>query len=303
MRGFKFNFITILAFVLLVVYAYLAAMGALYNGRTILLAGLFFIGTIALVSVCIYLMCRARATRWQEKIGIPAQIGLGIIIVATFFAIGAPFSSYVKMLGNKGSISQDISDVVSMAKQLDVAYNQYAENRVNTYNPQESTPARQSIRIEALKRQLLPPELGDKQKIRSQWLNDISQMGLSNIQMPNNLANMDSCVAQWITSYAKMSEVVFADEVGVAPFEYTEFGSRYTRYKESLNYGIQDKIWAIIVAFICSVFMLIPYFTTDKDFSGATDGSRVGFSDKMKAIFVRTNNSTGSITNDEPEYL
>ena len=64
MRGFKFNFITIFAFVLLVVYAYLAAMGLLYQEGKISVAGIFFIAIIAIVSICIYLMCHARATRW-----------------------------------------------------------------------------------------------------------------------------------------------------------------------------------------------------------------------------------------------
>ena len=118
MRGFKFNFITIFAFVLLVVYAYLAAMGLLYMKGSIPMAGMFFLGIVAVVSLCIYFMCRARATRWQAKVGIPAQIVLGLVIVATFFFIGKPFSSYVTMMGQRKQVAAEIALVVGAAKNL-----------------------------------------------------------------------------------------------------------------------------------------------------------------------------------------
>ncbi len=278
MRGFKFNFITIFAFVLLVVYAYLAAMGLLYIKGSIPMAGMFFIGIIAVVSICIYFMCRARATRWQEKIGIPAQVVLGLIIVTTFFFIGQPFSSYVTMMGQKEEVASEIKLVVKAAKDLNTAYNTYAEARLAAYQPKESTPLRRGIRGIALKRQLMPPQLPIKQMNRTKWLDEISEMSISNVQMPNNLVNIDSCVTIWINDYITMSSVIFSDEVDVIPFEYDDFGTHYQQYKDKL--GAYSK-WAIIVAILCSIFMLIPYFTTDPDIS-LSEGTNESFSEKIK---------------------
>lgn len=282
MRGFKFNFITIFAFILLIVYAYWAAMGLLYIKGSIPMAGMFFIGIIAVVSICIYFMCQARATRWQEKIGIPAQVVLGLIIVATFFFIGKPFSSYITMIGQKKQVAAEIDMVVNAAKNLNTAYNAYAEKRIAAYHPQEKNDTRKTIRITALQRQLQPPQLTSKQLNRTKWLDEISEMSISNIQMPNNLVNIDSCVTIWINDYISMSSVIFSDEVNVVPFEYVDFGTHYQEYKKKIgNYSM----WALFVALLCSVFMLIPYFTTDPDIS-LIEGTNESFREKLKKKFM-----------------
>ena len=284
MRGFKFNFITVFAFVLLVVYAYLAAMGLLYGyqdqGIRIEHAGAFFLAVIAIVSTCIYLMCRARATRW-EKVGIPAQIALGVVIVVTFFFISKPFSSYVTVIGQKEQVYNEIDTVVSAAKDLNTAYINYANDRIDAYHPDESSTVRRDIRVNALRRQLLPPQLAVKQPDRNKWLDDISGMRLRNIQMPNNLANMEKCVKMWMQDYQKMSEVVFEDEIDVQAFQYATFSTNYANLRKHLG---GYSIWALIVAIICSIFMLIPYFTTEQDMSLRTSNQK-GMVEKIKSVF------------------
>lgn len=298
MRGFKFNFITIIAFVLLVVYAYLGAMGLLYSykGVKIMHAGLFFVGVIAIVSICIYLMCRARATRWQ-KVGTPAQIGLGVLIVATFFFISKPFSTYVTMMGEQGEVYQKIDSVVVAAKNLNAAYIDYANERIKNYQPNETTKERQDIRTNALRLQLMPPDMAAKQPDRNEWLDDIAGMKLHNIQMPNNLAQMDSCMDIWMKDYADMSGVIFEDEKNVAPFEYSTFAAQYETLRSSLG---GYSIWALVVAILCSIFMLIPYFTTVPDLS-LREGNNEGWFSKMKR--KRGGSSNDSYSSSEPEEV
>lgn len=298
MRGFKFNFITIFAFILLIVYAYMAAMGLLYTTAegNIPIASMFFAGIIAVVSICIYCMCRARATRWQEKIGIPAQVLLGLIIVATFFFIGKPFSSYVTMMGQREQVATEIESVVNAAKELNTAYNSYAEERITAYYPTEKKDSRKAIRKIALQRQLLPPQLSSKQMNRIQWLDEILEMSISNVQMPNNLVNLDSCVAIWINDYITMSSVIFSDEMDVIPFEYDDFGTHYQQYKNKL--GAYSK-WAIIVAILCSIFMLIPYFTTEPDRS-IFEGKNINLVEKLKRRLV-TSDLEDSNNNSQTE--
>lgn len=287
MRGFKFNFITIFAFVLLVVYAYLAAMGLLYMKGSIPMAGMFFLGIVAVVSLCIYFMCRARATRWQAKVGIPAQIVLGLVIVATFFFIGKPFSSYVTMMGQRKQVAAEIALVVGAAKNLNSEYNAYAEKRIAAYHPNEKTDARKAIRMAALQRQLLPAQLAGKQAHRAEWLDEISGMSISNIQMPNNLINIDSCVTIWTNDYIAMSSVIFSDEVDVVPFAYDGFATHYQEFKSK---NVSYSIWALVVAVLCSIFMLIPYFTTTPDVS-LSEGINESFSDKIKRKFVSSDSA------------
>ena len=295
MRGFKFNFITILAFVLLVVYAYFAAMGLLYQKGEIFISGIFFIAVIVIVSVCIYFMCRARATRW-EKIGLPGQVALGFVIVLTFFFIGKPFSSYISMIGHKKDVYKEINSVVSAAQELNTAYNAYANKRIEDYNPDENKANRVKLRKNALKMELLPPQLAKKQAERAQWLNMFSNMQLSNIQMPNNLKNMEICVNLWLQDYAQMSSVVFDDEYDVDKFDYPTFATQLDILRSKLN---GYSIWALVVAIVCSVFMLLPYFTTETSFA-LRGGRKKGFGEKIKNTFVVSDSDDN---NEEGGYM
>jgi len=296
MRGFKFNFITILAFVLLVVYAYLAAMGWLYQGHKIEIAGMFFIGVVGVISLCIYLMCRARATRWQ-KVGTPTQIALGVLIVGIFFFISKPFSSYVTMMGQRTEMYNQIDSVVTAAKDLNKTYLEYAEERINNYNPNEKSLERHDIRVNALRMQLMPPDLAAKQPDRDKWLDDISGMKLHNIQMPNNLTNMDSCVYLWMKDYEALSEVIFDDEQDVQPFQYASFATQYENLRKHIG---GYSIWALVVAILCSIFMLIPYFTTEPDMS-LREGNNEGWFAKLKKKNGSSNHFGGSSSAPEPE--
>lgn len=297
MRGFKFNFITIFAFVLLVVYAYLAAMGLLYQEGKISIAGIFFIAIIAIVSICIYLMCHARATRW-EKVGIPAQVALGLVIVATFFFIGKPFSSYVTMMGKKKEVYKEISAVVAAAQELNTAYNLYANKRIEAYQPIENKTNRRDLRKNALKLQLLPPNLVIKQTERDQWLNGFANMQLSNIQMPNNLKNMEECVALWLEDYTQISSVVFNDEHDVNTFEYDKFTTQLASLRSHLG---GYSLWALLVAALCSIFMLIPYFTTQTSFA-LREGNNEGFGMKIKRMFI-VSDSDKKDSDEELDYM
>ncbi len=297
MRGFKFNFITIFAFVLLVVYAYLAAMGLLYQEGKISVAGIFFIAIIAIVSICIYLMCHARATRW-EKVGIPAQVALGLVIVATFFFIGKPFSSYVTMMGKKKEVYKEISAVVAAAQELNTAYNLYADKRIEAYQPIENKTNRRDLRKNALKLQLLPPNLVIKQTERDQWLNGFANMQLSNIQMPNNLKNMEECVALWLEDYTQISSVVFNDEHDVNTFEYDKFTTQLASLRSHLG---GYSLWALLVAVLCSIFMLIPYFTTKTSFA-LREGNNEGFGMKIKRMFI-VSDSDKKDSDEELDYM
>lgn len=294
MRGFKFNFITILAFVLLVVYAYLAAMGWLYQGHKIEIAGMFFIGVVGIISLCIYLMCRARATRWQ-KVGTPTQIALGVLIVGIFFFISKPFSSYVTMMGQRTEMYNQIDSVVTAAKDLNKTYLEYAEERINNYHPSETKQARRDIRVNALRMQLMPPDLAAKQPDRDEWLDGITGMKLHNIQMPNNLTNMDSCVYLWMKDYEALSEVIFEDEKDVQPFQYASFATQYENLRKHIG---GYSIWALIVAALCSIFMLIPYFTTQTDPS-LREGSNEGKFDKLKRKWFSHNSEDESYQDQE----
>lgn len=281
MRGFKFNFITVLAFILLILYAYFAAMGFLYDGYSIEKSGVFFIGVIVVISLCIYLMCTARATRW-DKVGTPVQIALGVIIIGIFVLIGKPFSTYITVMSKEKQIYENVDKVIAAAGELNDSYNRYAQSRLESYHPQETSEVRKNIRKRILEQTLCPAELSSKQIERKNWLQSVSKMKLSNVQMPNNIKTIENCVSQWIEDYQSKASICFSDETDVIPFKY-DFEETASTLKEQFQ-GYSK--WAILVAIICSVFMLVPYFTTDTFIGAKTQKGGIWF--KIKSIFKRS---------------
>lgn len=276
MRGFKLNFITILAFCLLLLYAYFAAMGVLYRtGCEIWKAGLFFLAVIAVISVCIYLMCKARATRW-DKIGVPGQVILGVIIVAVFFYMGKPFSSYVSILGEKKQVYEAIENVKSAAQQVNNAYLQYVNQRVSNYAARQRVglPGHSDggqYKVSMLQNTISPSELTSVVAQRNMWLSSLNELRISNVQMPTNLKLLRSCVQKWTLDYEDLGSVILIDEVDVQPFATDAFASSL----DALNSRLAGySAWAFFVALLCSIFMLLPYFTTERWIGGPVNNRK-----------------------------
>jgi hypothetical protein len=158
----------------------------------------------------------------------------------------------------------------------------------------DSSTRKNEIRVKTLARSIYPTELQKKQLEREEWLNKIPNMKLSNVQMPNNLALVDSCVNRWQQDYITLSSISFADEEEVEPFEYQEFKAAYSVLSSKFEYSI----WALIVAIICSIFMLLPYFTTETSMALRTHSGGVG--KKIKKIFVASENAA---EDEEFEYI
>lgn len=268
MRGFKLNFITIFAFVLLLSYGYFAAMGWLYqNDGNIIKAGIFYAGVVGIISLCIYLMCKAKATRW-DKIGIPGQVCLGMLIVVIFMTIGTPFSSYLSVLQQRNDINADIQMVINQADSLNISYNEYAHERVLSYRQYLEAAGGEVQKADVLNQQILPPTIGQTQENRKNWLKSIEDLRLSNVQTPNNIALIGNCVQQWQDDYQQLSAVRFLDEPEFRIFENQNFKVACDNFKNKVS---GYSAWAFIVAILCAIFMLLPYFTTETWIGGEND--------------------------------
>lgn len=112
---------------------------------------------------------------------------------------------------------------------------------------------------------------------------------------------MDSCVYLWMNDYTALSEVIFEDEQDVEPFQYASFATQYANLRNNLG---SYSIWALFVAIICSVFMLIPYFTTETDPSlleGNNEGWLAKFTKRKSSGNIYGDN--GSAPEPEGDYM
>lgn len=256
MRKFNLNWGVMLAAVVLLGYTYISFLGLLYKvDGVIWKAVLFAIAIIVLVATCVYIMVNSKMTKSKE-VGIVGQIIFGVIILATFLLSGGPFTSFLKVAGSKDAIETEIVNVKDAVSGLDVEYNTYAANRVSEYRT--SMLERNELKVQSLQRRLNPDSIATMQQLRQNWVADIGDMSIWNIRLPQNLKYMQQCVSEWTDNYVQLSDFVYDSEKNQS-FKYEKFDSSLNKLMDSFkNAGYS--LWAVIVAILSALVMMIPYW-------------------------------------------
>lgn len=273
MRKLNLNWGVMLAAVVLLMYTYVSFLGLLYLvDGVVWKAALAALGVIVVVSLCVYVMCLARATKWKN-LGTVGQSVFGVIILASFLASGIPFTSFLKVMGNREEIEKSITEVKASAEGLNMEYNLYVEMRMVAFeewlkeNAQvyknaggKDDQAKIANVAGCLERRLHPDSLDVRQQERHKWIDEISGMSIYNILLPQNLLYMENCVGEWYAEYVAMSKVT----IGGAPydeFRYDNFSKKLKEVMESMK-EVGLSFWAILVALFTFFMMLLPYWLT-----------------------------------------
>lgn len=256
MRKFTFNWGAVLASVVLLAYTYISFLGMLYKVDGVAWkAVLFAFAVIAIVSACVYFMVNAKVTK-SKDIGVIGQILLGLVILGAFLFSGAPFTSFLKVAGNRDKIEREIAIVKQLAAGIDSTYNVYAYDRVHQYK--RSLDSGDELRVKSLQRRLLPETLLPVQSQRQEWVSQIENMTIWNIMLPQNLKYMQQCVNDWSDNYNQLSSIAY-DGQQLNPFEYSEFQTKLDGLMNDFkNAGYS--FWAVLVAIIAALAMLVPYW-------------------------------------------
>ena len=256
MRKFTLNWGVVLAAIVLLAYTYISFLGMLYKVDGVAWkAILFAIAVIAIVAVCVYIMVNAKMTKSKE-VGLVGQVVFGLVILGTFLFAGSPFTSFLKVVGNRADIESEISKVKSLSAGIDSSYNAYAIERAHQYK--RVLEPSSELRVQSLQRRLLPETISSVQEQRKEWVSQIEDMTIWNIRLPQNLKYMQQCVSDWSDNYTQLSSFAYDGE-RTQSFEYsafqTELDSLMNDFKKA-GYSF----WAVLVAIIAALAMLLPYW-------------------------------------------
>lgn len=256
MRKFNLNFGVMLAAIVLFLYTYISFLGMLYKYDGVLWkATLHAASVLVLVSACVYSMVNAKVTKSKE-VGLVGQIVFGCIILVIFLTSGGPFTSFLKVVASREAINTEISKVKESALNLDNHYNNYVSTRITDYR--NNLVSGNELRVQSLQRRLSPDSIGVIQRQREEWLSRVGDISILNIDMPNNLEYMRTCVTKWTDNYKQLSAMAYDNEP-LAPFEYNEFDTSLNKLMDNIkNAGYS--IWAILVALISALIMMFPYW-------------------------------------------
>ena len=129
----KFSFSLVFSIVLLLAFAYITFLGLVYWREGNLSIPLLMVaGLIAVVLLCVVVMCKAKETRWKN-IGTFGQIFFGIIILVSFLLSSVPFTNFLRVRHDKDDISEKVNAACEAAIAMDEAYSQYVEQRITDY--------------------------------------------------------------------------------------------------------------------------------------------------------------------------
>ena len=295
MGKIKLTFAVVISVIVLLIYTYITFMGLDYlNGGNLLLPTVLAIGFFILVAACIVIMCISKATRWH-RIGIIGQVFFGVVILAAFIASSIPFTNFMRVVHDKSDIAGKVQEACNSAISLDSAYANYVDNRIANYKEELSLISRgkninptryqeclgkasgnnDEARIEKLAKSLhnkLLPESTEKiVKERHSWLENAKNANVWNPSEPSNINKIDEQVNGWLSNYKVLSSVSYQGE-NASPFEYERFSSSLSTLTALYSTFKKPSFEAFIIAILCFIIMLLPYFITKKSLASASSG-------------------------------
>lgn len=294
MNKTKFNFAAVLAIVVLLVFSYFVFMGLDYwlRGNIAKAAGLT-VGLIVVVLVCIYFLCKGKASRWKS-VGVPVQVFFGVLMFAAVGLSSIPFSHFLHILGEKEKIYQNFTVAHEAATKLDEHYNTYRDSVVKVYQNKLATAIEtkqvsndyhelglDSINLnddekvplltEALKRKMSFDSIASRAVAeQNERLEEATHISVWNVAMPTNLQTMESGVNNRVEQYVKMSKPDrYPTGFEFAPFVFTDYNTTTGEMNSSLFDMGAPSVWGVLLSLICFLALLFPWFLTEKSLATA----------------------------------
>lgn len=299
MNKTRFNFAAVFSIMVLLIYAFIAFMGLIYwkNGE-LTIPLLLTLGGIAVVLLCLYVMCISKESRW--RIGRAGELLFGIIIFATFVLAAFPFTNFMKVIDKQDDIKGRIDTLFTSAKNLDSAYDNYANERISKYEsslkiissgknirPSEyreilagaggiSDDEKITNLSKSLKRQLLPENMDSIRAERMKWLESANKMSVWNMLLPSNINEIASEVDNFVTNYADVSKSIRKGE-DTLPFAYENLNNNLGELQQIYTKFTKPSALSLIVSLVAFLIMMLPYIVAQRSPAGATSNTQVDY--------------------------
>ncbi len=296
MNKTRFNFAAVFSIMVLLVYAFIAFMGLIYWKNGELTIPLFLtLGGIAVILLCLYVMREGKESRW--RIGRVGEIVFGIIILATFIFAAFPFTNFMKVIDKQEDIKGRIDTLFISAKNLDTAYDNYANERISKYEsslkiissgkkirPSEyrevlagaagnSDDEKIANLSKSLKRQLLPENMDTIRAERMKWLESANKMSVWNMLLPSNINKIANEVDNFVTNYADVSKSIRKGE-DAQPFAYENLNNNLGELQQIYTKFSNPSVMSLITSLVAFLIMLLPYLIALRSTAGNKTDTR-----------------------------
>lgn len=284
----KFNFAYVISIVVLLFFSYITFLGLAYhyNGE-LTMPIVLTVCMILVVAGCIYLISVCRSTRW-DKLGVPGQICFGVIVLGVLLVASLPFTNFLQVSRERKELSALMIAAGESASAMDAEYTKYVDARITNYKSdlrkistiKSSNPAQYKLAYgnatgnsdsekaemlaASLREKLLPASAQEIINDRHEWISQAENLNVWNLMTPTNIGNFQKKMNEWQTQYADLSKLSFAGETQNAPFSYTSFDTQLNSLIQTYETYHKPNAIAIGAAILCFLFMLMPYFISQK---------------------------------------
>lgn len=292
MQNSSFNFASVFAIMVLLVFSYITFLGLAYwQEGNLLLPVILSLGLIVVVCTCVFLMCKSKASRWK-RIFIIGQAFFGIITLATLLVAALPFSNFINVVEKSEEIKAKLSVTYEAAENLDNAYVEYVDGRINQYREMlnrvslsknvkpsdyekylsNASGPNDEAKIEnltkSLRSKLMPESTAKIVNERHDWLKKASSTSVWNPLAAANISKIGEEVDGWEDNYSKLSSVMYDGE-NAEEFSYGSFNNELSGLTQTYNEFHRPTPLAIIISLICFIIMMLPYLVTEKSLAAA----------------------------------
>lgn len=294
MKETKFNFATVIALIVLMVFAYFTFMGLVYlMSGSVALSAVLAVLLIVVVTAGVQLMCAAKSSRWKN-IGMVGQVGAGAVVLVVLLAAALPLTSFINVVGAQKELQTNVARTLDTARDLDSAYVRYVDTRIENYrqrlgiiargqtiNPTEyqqtlggATGDTNEKKIEnlcnSLRSLLIPDSIAQLMASRRAWIDEARNVVVWNPLTAANLASVDKQVSGWADNYSRISALTYKGEE-TAPFSYQQFDSQLDAITATYDHLQAPSILALLASLLCFAVMLLPYFVAQKSLARSVE--------------------------------
>ena len=301
MNNTKFNFAFVISIIILLLYSYIVFMGIVYwKDGNILKGVIYSLALIVVTLVCIIIMCKAKATRWQ-RIGTIGQIVFGCVILAALALSSMPFAHFINLVTKQKEVSTAFEKAHKYGSESVKAYQDYVKERETKTrdslyaidaghgerNPQEyeaifGLPGNDSNQqkidrmINSLHKTLLPDSITQANTEGLRTLEQGAKMSVWNIAMPHYINSIDQMVKTNVETFNKLSKNAhgYRGDNNYPAFTYEKYTDQNSQLKGMLTKMSMPSVVSIIAALLCFAFMLLPYYLVDRDLARGTTSKR-----------------------------
>ena len=296
-KKLKFSWAHIIAFVAIMVYAYITFVGAtyLFNCK-FWLSGLV---TFVIVAIIFFLFVGVQQIKGTDEKFYSSIVWERILMVCTipvFFICLHPFLHTWHVQDNHTAIETHFSNSINAAKQLFDEYEKYSEDRITHYSDLMDQVIgwkgvsghsefsrfgfingheleQKNLRLQTLRLQLLSSNYDQLKEKASDWIESANRKAsIWNIFLVGNIDQIKSAVKGWesLLQSNTFSGKILADEEFDGKNRVSKFDED-SKYLDGTIKGLDDlrgkftstgypSLWGYIIAFICYIALILPYY-------------------------------------------